>query len=142
MTDHVNVRLEDGYRVRSEARSHIWYSDSPEGADTAANPEEMLLSALGSCIAITGKMYANRKGWALESVEIALELERINPADYPGCTGEAKFAHRIREQITLTGPLDDEQKTRILDIMKKCPVRRVVENPVVFEEETLTPELI
>lgn len=135
--DVVTVRLEDGYRVRSEARSHIWYSDSPDGADSAANPEELLLSALGSCIAMTGKMYANRKGWRLDDIEITLELDRINPVDYPGCTGEAKFAHRIRENIVLRGDLDEEQKTRILEIMKKCPVRRVVENPVLFEENTL-----
>ncbi|MBC8170742.1 MAG: OsmC family protein [Anaerolineae bacterium] len=135
----VKVQLEDGYRVRNEARSHVWYSDSPDGADSAANPEELLLAALGSCIAMTGKMYANRKGWRLDGVEITLELERINPADYPGCAGEAKFAHRIREHIVLKGDLDEDQKTRLLDIMKKCPVRRVVENPVFFEENT--PEL-
>ncbi|HEX2622264.1 MAG TPA: OsmC family protein [Phototrophicaceae bacterium] len=140
--DTVTVHLEDGYRVRNEARSHIWYSDSPDGADSAANPEELLLAALGSCVVMTAKMYANRKGWALDGIDIKLELERINAADYPGCIGEAKFAHRIREQITLKGDLDDDQRSRILDIMKKCPVRRVVENPVVFEEEEMTPELM
>jgi putative redox protein len=82
-------------------------------------------------------MYANRKGWRLDDVEITLELDRITPADYPGCVGEAKFAHRIREHIVLKGELDEDQKMRLLEIMKKCPVRRVVENPVFFEENTL-----
>jgi putative redox protein len=103
----------------------------------------MLLGAVGSCMAMTGKMYADRKGWKLDGIEIKLELERIEPTDYPGCTGDTKFAHRIREYITLKGDLDEDQRTRMMDIMRKCPVRRVVANPVVFEETlvALEPQL-
>lgn len=139
----VNVQTLDRYRVESVARSHQWYADVPaesNGQDSAATPEELLLGAVGACMAMTGKMYADRKGWALEEIEIKLELERIEPMDYPGCIGEAKFAHRIREVINLKGSLDDEQRTRILEIMRKCPVRRVVANPVVFEEELIELE--
>ncbi len=139
--DTAVVTLEDGLRVKTEVRGHVWYSDTNEadgGADSAGTPEELLLGALGSCMVMTAKLYANRKGWALDQAEVRLELERIDPTDYPGCTGEAKFAHRIREHITIGGAtLTDEQITRIREIMGKCPVRRVIANPVVFEAMTL-----
>ncbi|MBC8100166.1 MAG: OsmC family protein [Armatimonadetes bacterium] len=135
--DTIISNTEAGYRVSNTARGHEWYSDAPltsNGADSAPNPEELLLSALGACIAMTGRMYANRKGWALTGVQVKLELERILPQDYPGCAGDSKYAHRVRETITLTGDLDDEQRNRVLEIMRKCPVRRVMENPVLFED--------
>lgn len=138
-----SVKTLEGYRVESEARSHRWYADVTEsagGKDSAPNPEEMMLGAIGSCMAMTGKMYADRKGWAVEGIEIKLEMERIDPTDYPGCTGESKFAHRIREYITLKGDLSDEQRERMIEIMRKCPVRRLVANPVVFEEELVELE--
>jgi putative redox protein len=136
----VTVQTEEGYRVRCIARSHQWYADLPEasgGKDSAPNPEELFLGSLGACMTETGLLYADRKKWKVDGIEIRLELERIDPVDYPGCAGEAKFAHRIREYITLKGDLDDEQRTRMMEIIRKCPVRRIVANPVVFEEELL-----
>ncbi len=63
--DKVQVVLDNNYRTTISARHHLFHSDSPNegGGDTASTPEEVLLGALGSCMAMTAKMYANRKGW-------------------------------------------------------------------------------
>jgi putative redox protein len=140
----VYVNLTEGYRVVATARAHEWAADLPVadgGEDSAPTPEELLLSAAGTCMAETAKLYANRKGWPLVDVQIELTMMRINPMDYPGCIGESKFAHRISEKIALQGDLSQEQYDRILEIMRKCPVRRILANPVLFEDVLLEEPL-
>lgn len=48
------------------------------GQDLGPNPYELLLAALGSCSAMTVRLYADRKGWPLEGVEIRLSHTRIH----------------------------------------------------------------
>jgi len=74
------------------------------------------MGALGSCMAITARLYAQRKGWPLEGVEVALDYERFVGKEYEGYEGNAAFVHEIRNHIILRGPLDDEQRERLLEI--------------------------
>lgn len=136
--DTVSVRTNGAYRATVTARQHFFYADVPEssgGQNSAANPEEMLLGALGACMAQTALMYANRKGFPLHDVEINLEMERFTGADYADYEGDALFVHEIRERITLYGPLTEEQRQRIVEITHKCPVRRAITHPIIFKEE-------
>lgn len=130
------VRTHGGHKTTISAREHLWVADSPVedgGTNEGPNPEELLLGALGACAAITAKMYAQRKGWPLEDVIIALEMER-KPLE------NAPFAHQLTERIELIGDLTDEQRVRIHEIMGRCPVRRAVTNPLTFVEELLNAE--
>lgn len=130
------VRLgREGYRTDIHVRNHVVHADEPldaGGSDTAPTPTELLLGALGSCIAITARLYAARKGWPLEGVEVALDVERFAGKDYQAYAGDAAFVHEVRQQIILHGPLDDEQHARLLEIASRCPVHRIVENPAFF----------
>jgi putative redox protein len=94
----------------------------------------MLMGALGSCIAMTMKMYAVRKGWPLTGVDIALDFERFAAKDYPAHTGTEQFVHEIDEHIVLYGELSDDQKMRLLEIAKKCPVSRLIELPTYWHQ--------
>lgn len=124
------VRLEDGYYTTASARNHTWHADlEKDGENLAPTPEELLLGALGSCMSQTAKLYAARKGWQIDRIEINLEVERFKGSDYAAYDGDAAFVHEIREHITIEGPLDDEQKARVLEIMGKCPVRRILTTP-------------
>jgi putative redox protein len=84
------------------------------GDDTGATPHELLLAALGSCTAMTLKLYAERKGWPLEDVQVTLN----------GANGEAGYV--ITRQVAIHGDLDAEQRQRILEIADKCPVHRTL----------------
>ncbi len=131
------VTLQDGYRTTITSGHHITHADEPVadgGTDTAPSPTEMLMGALGSCIAMTMKMYAERKGWPLTGVDIALDFERFASKDYPAYTGTETFVHEIDENIVLHGPLSDDQKMRLLEIAKKCPVARVIELPTFWQQ--------
>ena len=138
------VRLgREGMRCEITSRQHVYYADEPEdggGSDLAPTPTEMLLGALGGCIAITTRMYAQRKGWPLEGVEVSLDMERFRKGEYPGYDGEFPFVHEIRDQIIFHGPLDDKQRERLLEIADRCPVHRVIANPAFFVEEMIATE--
>jgi putative redox protein len=138
----VNVTTDIGFRAIARSRNHVWDADETiegGGTDTGPTPPEALLGALGSCMAITAQMYAARKGWPVEKIEVNLELERYNAAEYAGYNGSAQYVHEISEQIIIHGEkLTDEQRTRLVEITGKCPVRRVLANPVFFVE--LNPE--
>ena len=126
-----------------QTRQHTYHADeslADGGTDEMVNPVEMLLGALGSCIAMTIKLYADRKQWALEGVEVEIEVEKFNANDYPEYHGTERFIHEIRKKIKLLGPLTDEQRQRILEISNKCPVHRIIATPTFFKETLLESE--
>ncbi len=121
----LTARIEDiPYQVRlSNGRQH-WLADEPEslgGGDTAPAPTELLLSSLGACTAITVIMYARRKGWPLQAVDVSLDISKgATPAD----------GSRITRQIRFEGPLDAEAQQRLLQIANACPVHKLLSNPI------------
>jgi len=103
---------------------HELVSDEPTangGGDEGPSPHELLLAALGSCTSMTVRMYAERKGWALERVEVGVSGERENEVFH------------IRRRIRLEGKLSDEERQRLLEIANKCPVHRTLSGTVQIE---------
>lgn len=118
------VRIgEARYRTRistGQNGQHEFTADEPErlgGGDSGPAPFDLLLSALGACTAITLKMYAERKQWPLESLEIRLA--------YHG--GETP---RIERTLHPVGALSDEQRARLADIAERTPVTLAIRNGV------------
>jgi putative redox protein len=89
-------------------------ASAPGGGDTGATPTEVLLAALGACEAITLKMYAGRKGWALRDVRVQLN----------GATVDGVFV--IRRHLEIDGALDAAQRGRLHEIANRCPVHRIL----------------
>ena len=135
VTDVV-VRSQAGLTQRIDVRGHQLTADEPKdqgGNDAGPNPYELLLSALGSCTAITVRMYAQRKGWPLESIEVALQHERIHAEDCAECDTREGFLDRITKLITLRGPLDAEQRQRLMDVSERCPVQKTLQHEIHIE---------
>lgn len=132
------VRLDEGFQAVIQIRNHTLIADEPErdgGNNAGPTSKEMMLASLGACAAITMKMYAKRKGWALEGVEINLSTERFKTGEYPAYGGDGDYVHEFRQRIHLKGDLSDEQKERLLQIAGKCPVHRALTEPNVIIEE-------
>jgi uncharacterized OsmC-like protein len=76
---------------------HLFQADEPVnsgGLDAGPDPYELLLAALGTCISITLRMYAERKLWPLESVQVRLTYARVHAEDCAACDGETRLVGR------------------------------------------------
>lgn len=112
------------YKTKVFSGGHFIYADEPEdigGTDEGMPPAALLLASLGSCTAITIRMYADRKGYPLETIKVELG---INPED------EIDKSTTITRQITFTGDLSDEQRQRLMQIAEKCPIHKLLSNPI------------
>lgn len=134
---HGPVRVtigETGFACRVEAGRHSLLADEPRsvpgGTDTGPSPYDYLLAGLGACTAMTLRMYAERKQWPLTGVSVALEHRRVHASDCADCESTTGRVDEIERVITLDGPLDDEQRRRILEIADRCPVHRTLENEI------------
>lgn len=113
------------YATRITARGKDIIADEPldhGGTDLGFRPHELFLSALASCTAITMRMYADRKQWNVSSIGVTINMER----DQDG----AKVDTRISIEVDLPADLPQDQRERLLQIAKACPVHRTLENPI------------
>lgn len=136
---HVVVTERDGkFSQTVLSDDHQWVADEPAavgGGNVGPDPYEHLLAALGTCTAMTMRMYANRKKWPVEKVSIDLNHSREHGKDCLECDETHKQIDVINRQITVTGDLTDEQKSRMLEIADKCPVHRTLHNKLVIKTE-------
>lgn len=117
--------------------NHTFITDEPieaGGEDAGPDPYTLLLAALGSCISMTTRLYAKRKGWPLERVTVRLRQERIHAVDCEECATKEGYIHRIQRSVSLEGDLSEEQRTRLQEIAHKCPVHRTLLSPIAIAD--------
>lgn len=115
------------YKTKVYAGGHFIYSDEPEsigGTNEGMTPGALLLASLGSCTAITVRMYADRKQYNLDGIKV--ELAICNEKDMSKET-------TITRKIELTGNLTDEEHQRLMQIADKCPIHKILRNPIKIE---------
>ena len=79
---------------------------------------------------MTLALYARRKQWPLTAVTVRLEHSRIHAQDCAECETKEGRLDRIDREIALEGPLDDEQRRRLMEIADRCPVHRTLTSEV------------
>ena len=110
-----------------KVRTHSMTADEPEdvgGEDLGPNPQELLAASLASCTAITMEMYAKRKGWNVDGLEVEVDYQ---PAERGAVT-------RFELIMKMPAHLSDEQVRKLQVIAAKCPVHRTLEGEVAFDE--------
>lgn len=104
------------YRNEVFTHSHRMIVDEPVpmgGNDEGPRPSELLLSALGSCISITLRMYAEHKGLEAGPITVAVSRDKDQPT-------------KIQVDIQVEGDLDEAQLKRMRAIAGKCPVHKLL----------------
>ena len=116
------------YKTLITSGNHQIIGDEPApfGEDLGPTPYDFLLIALGSCISMTLRMYADRKGWDMEEAEIELDQSRIYVKDCEDCHSQDGYVHLIEKKIKFTGNLTEQQRQRLMEISEKCPVYKTL----------------
>jgi putative redox protein len=88
------------------------------GTDTGPRPTQLLASSLAGCTAITIELYAERKGWDVDGLEVAVDMQS---------DAERKPTH-FAVEVALPAGLDEEQRKKLMVIAEKCPVHKLLEH--------------
>jgi putative redox protein len=110
-----------------KVRMHQLTADEPEdqgGDDLGPSPQELLAASLASCTAITMEMYAKRKGWNVDGLEVDVDYQ---PAERGTVT-------RFELVMKMPAHLSEEQVDKLQAIAAKCPIHRTLEGEVAFNE--------
>ncbi len=110
---------ESGYRTALVVGGFRLVADEPVavgGSDGGPAPFDLLSAALASCTSMTVQLYARRKQWPLEQAITRVSHSRI------GSPARDQFSR----ELELIGPLDAEQRLRLLEIAERCPVHRTL----------------
>lgn len=119
-----------GFRTTIRTPTHTLLADEPTsvgGSDEGPSPYELLLGALAACTAMTVRMYSDRKQWPLSDVVVRIRPVRSHAVDCADCETKEVGVGRLEREVDLLGPLTDEQRTRLLYIADRCPVKQTLE---------------
>lgn len=111
------------YKTVLKTATNTIVSDEPAiigGQDLGFTPTQLFAASLAACTAMTVRMYADRKSWKLDFVNVDIDFDRnLNSKTVI-----------LTKNIEIHGDLDDEQRKRLLMIAKKCPIQKVLENTI------------
>jgi putative redox protein len=103
------------YQVEVRVGNAAFLADEPVssgGLGSGPNPYDLLSAALGACNSMTIRLYANRKGWPLQRVQVTVRHSRA----------DLQARDIFEADVTLEGALDEIQRVRLLEIAERCPV--------------------
>jgi putative redox protein len=131
---HVIVRGDStGFAQAVEIGPHRLAGDEPVafgGTNTGPSPYDLLLASLGTCTSMTISLYARRRGWPLENVTVSLYHSKIHAIDCAECETKEGKIDRIEREIHLTGPLTEEQRSKLMEIADRCPVHQTLTSEI------------
>ncbi len=110
----------DRYKSTVTAGNNTLIADEPAslgGTDKGMSPFELLAASLGTCTAITLRMYADRKEFALDGVNVVLSYVE-----------EKAQLVSVKREISLEGDLTDQERKRLLQLANACPVHKALAN--------------
>jgi len=131
----VSARSVGGYKVEISTGVHTFLTDEPPGIgdDAGPGPYDLLLSALAGCKIMTVLMYARRKEWPLEGVEVKLSTSRMHARDCEDCESDpSALIDLIEVDISFEGQLEADQVSRLAEIADRCPVHRTLTSETVI----------
>ena len=87
-------------------------------------PEELLAASLASCTATAMELYARRKGWTVDTIEVDVDYSPSQRGSPTRCT----IVVRLPENLPV------EQRERLMQVGATSGIHRTLEGEVVFDE--------
>jgi putative redox protein len=119
------------YQCSIEWRNGKFIADEPKksgGNDEGPDPHTLLLSSLVSCTLVTLRMYIDRKGWDIPAISVQSNMYQNKKED--------KIINIIDRDIKFLSPVTDEQRAKLSDIAKACPISKILEGEVIVRTFT------
>lgn len=124
MTNIIALNRKNAYTTEVKCRDFTIINDEPldkNGSNMGMTPMELLGASLASCTAITLRMYANRKEWQIDDIQVEVQIDSSST--------DVSF----NKMITLkNSSLTEDKKNQMLLISKKCPVHKILEKSVII----------
>mmetsp|Transcript_19682 Transcript_19682/g.22809 ORF Transcript_19682/g.22809 Transcript_19682/m.22809 type:complete len:134 (+) Transcript_19682:355-756(+) len=118
------------YLAEAKIRNHFVVIDEPiasGGGDTGPTPVEYMLTAIGSCVSITLRMYAERKSWDVGKIKVIVSQKEE-------LTSQG-IKKSLIEEISFEKEITDEQRAKLLLIAGKCPIAKMVKGETKIESK-------
>ena len=111
-----------------KTENNLMIADEPKdmgGTDLGFSPDELMAASLAACTVITMRMYADRKKYNLDSIELKVSVEWDKVAMRTIMTKKLKF----------NGTLSSWEIKRLRDIGDKCPIHKMLQHPIIISTE-------
>jgi putative redox protein len=99
------------HALRSDVGAELGSTDSAPG------PHDYFDAALAACKTLTATWYAKQKGIPLERVESHVERDD---------TKERAGTYVLKVRLAFHGPLTDEQRNKLYDVVARCPIHKLM----------------
>lgn len=113
------------YQCTIEWRNGKIIADEPAssgGKDTGPDPYTLLLSSLAACTLITIRMYIDHKEWTIPEIAVKANLYQETKDDVTTTI--------IDRDLLFLSTVDEEQKLKLQDIAKRCPISKILEGDI------------
>jgi putative redox protein len=97
-------------------------SEKAGGQDKGPDPYTLLLSSVATCTLATLRMYIDRKGWDVPNIDVSVNM-------YSKIEGDKKITV-IDRDLNFLSPLTMEQRDRLVQIAKVCPISKTLEGEI------------
>jgi putative redox protein len=118
---------------RVSAGRHVLMAGEPVAAggdDAGPGPYDYLLAALGACTSMTMRLYADRKGLAVERFSVRLSHRRVHAEDCADCETKEGNIGEITCDIAIEGDIPEAARARLMEIAEKCPVHQTLTHEI------------
>jgi len=123
----------EGFKTETEVRKFKVGIDEPlelKGTNTAPNPVEMILTALGGCVAVTYRAYARKFGVEIEGLTINLEGDTVHGGWTDKEGRERRGFKQIRYEVKIKTNAPEEKIQQLHKLVEeKCSVSDMLINP-------------
>ena len=133
----VIVRGGTQFKTEIVAGPHTFFADEPAGVggtESGPTPYDFLSAALGACTSMTIHVVAKRENIPLTGLELTITNDRQHAQDCAECANKAGYIHRFTVKMRLQGDLTPQQRQRIIDVARRCPVYKTLTSEIKIDE--------